>query len=472
MKKPERLVGFVSYEEKLFPFEFDEKEFKVNLYPPTREIWEQYSSVALTLERLQQTLETSNKWISYGELSGKTSEGYQITFYVPNDYSAYHGFLSFSVAWYFIREEKYSSEEINGFRMRGPEIDAFFPPESVFKYDIQPAKDSFRAQKITLSAERQDEVDGGKFLISDGLTAEIKLHSYASVVRAQNPMTSQSYITILFSKTESLPALLNAYEQLRRFFMYLTGRANVSLNDVEVFSYNQEKKREYFALLCYRPRFAEETNKKVKNQIIDFSILGTKSADLLSIISAGKMDYEYLPHCIDEKHSYSVSRFIMILAAFEREFRNIYGIDAGRSEPFIKVKTEVVQLVENFCEGKTGKEKDYAADLLRGIKNFSLGYWFNVKYALTDCREIMEVFTLRKYGTPPKPYEVLAEEIGRRVGKLRNDLAHDKLDWVFEAVQVTDIQVIEELIYAIRLKNIGLGSDDIMQAIRKLFQEK
>lgn len=162
----------------------------------------------------------------------------------------------------------------------------------------------------------------------------------------------------------------------------------------------------------------------------------------------------------------------MILAAFEREFRNIYGIDAGRSEPFIKVKTEVVQLVENFCEGKTGKEKDYAADLLRGIKNFSLGYWFNVKYALTDCREIMEVFTLRKYGTPPKPYEVLAEEIGRRVGKLRNDLAHDKLDWVFEAVQVTDIQVIEELIYAIRLKNIGLGSDDVMQAIRKLFQEK
>ena len=102
MKKPERLVGFVSYEEKLFPFEFDEKEFKVNLYPPTREIWEQYSSVALTLERLQQTLETSNEWISYGELSGKTSEGYQITFYVPNDYSAYHGFLSFSVAWYFI----------------------------------------------------------------------------------------------------------------------------------------------------------------------------------------------------------------------------------------------------------------------------------------------------------------------------------------------------------------------------------
>lgn len=32
MKKPERLVGFVSYEEKLFPFEFDEEEIKAKFY--------------------------------------------------------------------------------------------------------------------------------------------------------------------------------------------------------------------------------------------------------------------------------------------------------------------------------------------------------------------------------------------------------------------------------------------------------
>ena len=471
MKRPERLVGFVSYEEDAFPFEFDEREFKVNLYPPNWEVWRRYSSGALTLERLQQTIESSNEWIPYGELSGRTNEGYRIIFRVSNNYSTYHGFLSFSVAWYFIREERYSSEAIDGFRMRGPEIDAFFPPESVFKYDIRLVKDSIRAKKITLSAERQDEVDGGKFLISDGLTAEIKLHSYASVVRAQNPMTSQSYMTLQFSKTDALPALLNAYEQLRRFFMYVTGRANVSLDNVEVFAYNQERKRDFFAWLCYRPRFTGETNKKAKDEIIDFSILGTKSADLLNVISAGLLDYEYLPHCIDEKHSYSVGRFIMILAAFEREFRNIYGIDAGRAEPFIKVKAEIVQLVENFCNEKTGKEKKYATDLLNGIKNFSLGYWFNVEHALTDCREIMEEFTLRKYVIPQKSYEVLAKEIGHRVGKLRNDLAHDNLNWDFEAVQISDIQVVEELIYSIRLKNIGLESDKAKQAIKKLFQE-
>ena len=68
--------------------------------------------------------------------------------------------------------------------------------------------------------------------------------------------------------------------------------------------------------------------------------------------------------------------------------------------------------------------------------------------------------------------KALAEEIGRRVGKLRNDLAHDKLNWDFEAVQISDIQVVEELIYSIRLKNIGLEPDKARRAIQKLFQEK
>ena len=94
MRQPERLVGFVSYEEDIFPFEFDEKEFKVNLYPPSQEIWERYSSVVLTMKRLQQAIEASDEWISYRELSGKTSEGFQITFGV-SDY--FRGFRLLSM---------------------------------------------------------------------------------------------------------------------------------------------------------------------------------------------------------------------------------------------------------------------------------------------------------------------------------------------------------------------------------------
>ena len=60
---------------------------------------------------------------------------------------------------------------------------------------------------------------------------------------------------------------------------------------------------------------------------------------------------------------------------------------------------DIVRLAEEYRAKQTGKSKEYAADLIKAIQNFDLGYWFNVQYALKDCRDIMEVFTVRKYGT-------------------------------------------------------------------------
>ena len=191
----------------------------------------------------------------------------------------------------------------------------------------------------------------------------------------------------------------------------------------------------------------------------------------MQVISTEQIGYEYLPRSVDDKNHYTVSRFILTLAAFERECRNIYGTDIGRSERFTNVKMDIVRLAEEYRDRQTGKRKGYAADLIKAIQNFDLGYWFNVQYALKDCRDIMETFTVRKYGTPPKPFDALAEEISHRVGELRNNLAHDKLDWSFEAIQISDIKVVEELLYAIRLKQIGLEKDKIREGIKNLFQE-
>lgn len=471
MKKPQRFIGFAEFKNISFPFEFDEEHFLLNLYPPNQKIQEEYSSILHTLEKLTKFTESVNAWIPFEDILGTTSEGHNIRFHVFSDYTSHHGFLSFRVAWYFVCEKEYSEDSIYGLRLQGPEIDAFFPPDSVFKYDIEPAGGLLGAKKLTVSAEKQDEVTGGSYQISDSLEAKIYFYSYATLMRSQNPVTSQSRMTVVLSKAVGLPTLIRAQEHLRRFFMYVTNRANVFLNSSEVFTFNQEGKRYFYGWLGFPERFSKETSPKAKEQIIDFTILGEKTADLMQIISTEQIGYEYLPCSMDDKNHYSVSRFILTLAAFERECRNIYGTDIGRSERFINVKMDIVRLAEEYRAKQTGKSKEYAADLIKAIQNFDLGYWFNVQYALKDCRDIMEVFTVRKYGTSPKPYEKLAEEISRRVGELRNNLAHDKLDWSFEAIQISDIKVVEELLYATRLKQIGLERDKIQKAMKKLFQE-
>lgn len=471
MRKPQRLIGFAEFENISFPFEFDEQHYLLNLYPPDQNTQAKYNSINHLFNKFAKLTEATNEWIPFLEIQGTSSERYQVSFHVSSNYVSYQGFLRFNVAWFFIWEKQFPKDSIRGLHIQGTEIDAFFPPDSIFKYDIKSKDSCHSIERLTLTSEKQGEVTGGSFQISDHLNAKLYFLSYPTFLRSQSPVSSQSRMTILFSRVIDLSTLIQVEECLRRFFIYIAGRTNVSLDTYEIFTLDKDNKRYSYGLLSFPQRFLEDSEQQIKEQIIDFSILGVKTADLLQIILSEQIGYQHLPSSIDDKRHYSVSRFILILAAFEREFRNIYGTDKGRSERFSNVKTEIVRLVKEYQSAQIGKNKEYAMDLLKGIKNFNLGYWFNVEYALKDCRDIMERFTVRKYGTPHKSYEELIAEVSRRVGRLRNNLAHDNLDWSFEAIQISDIKVVEELLYAIRLKQIGLSTDKIQNAIKKLFQE-
>ena len=52
MKEPERLVGFVNYDDSEIAFEFDADEFVLNLYP-AKELWKKYSRPFLRSANIQ-----------------------------------------------------------------------------------------------------------------------------------------------------------------------------------------------------------------------------------------------------------------------------------------------------------------------------------------------------------------------------------------------------------------------------------
>ena len=58
------------------------------------------------------------------------------------------------------------------------------------------------------------------------------------------------------------------------------------------------------------------------------------------------------------------------------------------------------------------------------------------------------------------------------MGDFRNGIAHSRLDLHFEAIHLSDIKIVEELLYAIRLKKIGLQTSEIQKAISDLFLER
>ena len=158
----------------------------------------------------------------------------------------------------------------------------------------------------------------------------------------------------------------------------------------------------------------------------------------------------------------------MILAAFEGEFKRIYGGDAKRSQAYKDIKLEVVNLLEDYANKHKGKKRKYIVSIAKGIKNSDLSYGDNLLYALEDCKEIMIPFVLKKYDGN---YEDIINDVCTNINELRNSIAHCNLDFELEARHLDDIKIVEEMIYVIRLHKLGIETKVIQRAIRDLFNE-
>ena len=58
------------------------------------------------------------------------------------------------------------------------------------------------------------------------------------------------------------------------------------------------------------------------------------------------------------------------------------------------------------------------------------------------------------------------------INEIRNGIAHSRLDMELEARNLVDIQFVEEMLYAIRLKKMGIDNTVIQKAINELFGER
>ncbi len=64
------------------------------------------------------------------------------------------------------------------------------------------------------------------------------------------------------------------------------------------------------------------------------------------------------------------------------------------------------------------------------------------------------------------------DDLATRVGNLRNGFMHSRLDLELKPVNINDIQIIEELTYAIRLKKYEKDVKKVQNAIGRLFGKR
>lgn len=469
IRKIERLIGYLTIDYEEYPFEYVEDSSYVILFPPTIEKWSEIAGPFYFFEKINE--KSSEKgWIKSRRVEGLTSEGYRIWFSIKDSPSNYHGFLSYEVEWYYYCKNDFDVNQINGFRVSGAEIDYFYPPQIALQNDIEFGEGrSVKKMQVSTSDDQSEKLCGA-YSIRRGLRAEITVNAFATMHynTAYNPIEAKSYLFFAFSSATGLDDLITAYYQVKCFLKYITYRKNAEVDVLETFFVNNEDKRDYAGMLVFPTKHMEEKSEKASERILSYYVFEKKTSSLFSAIKQSKMGYAHICDSIDDRRHYSSGRMIMIMAEFEREYRDIYGQDYGRSKLYLSTKQEIVEIIDRYKRCHTGDSKKYAQSIKRTVQNLDNSYAQNVEYAINDCKSIMEPFFKKNYNIG---MDNSVREMSVRVGEIRNGIAHSKMDFELDAIHLTDIKIIEELIYAIRLKKLGVPEINIKRGINALFME-
>ena len=465
MRIPERVVGFVLLDGEKIPVELDKECFELRLYQPKP----QDLMVTITQGLEAFCVDTKeHKWIDKLILEGNTSEGYHIFLGTSDKPANYNGYKTYSIDWYYITDKEIG--DVIQVRFSGQDVNRFYNPGRAFQEKIKYRKSEYvSVEAIKVETNVCTPLDCGKYSFNDNQIT-VSCNCYATIHHDSiTPLEAESFLKLSLSKQVTLDELVELAQNVRYLLKYVSYRMNADVAVISTYRQYKDTMTTMCGILAIKPDEEEMDIKKASTRIIKAEFLNEHISDLLSLIKEQKLPFGHYCQSIKGRSSYSTSRIIMIMAAIEREFREVYGQDVNRSNNYLNTKEEVLQLLEGLASTKSGNCRKYVNNFIKGIRNSDSSYGANFKYALNDCKSIMEPFVTRSFeGT----YAEIIGEVSERVNTLRNGIAHSRLDFVMEACNMEDIKFAEEMLYVIRLKKLGLDDQTIRRAIDDLFDEK
>lgn len=463
MNKDE-IYGFIKIDDIDYAFLFSVNEFMLTVYPPGIDVWKEGVNDLLKLFGKNKI---EHKWIDSLIIEGITSEGKSICFCVLDNPYNYNGFKSYIVHWVIFHSRDFDSKKIGGVRLSGGDINRFFPAEKALERSVNYDEES-EIHNFQVASIHHDYYSCGKYRVEKHNDALVEANAGAllSYDNYDSPISAKSYMRISFDKETDVSIVIKTIRHIEQFMYYTFYRSNICIPDIEPFWWDDNSKRYYSGKIIITPQNELDLHKKAKSSVIGYDFWKNNMSKMLTEIKNEKIELNHICENIDKRSSYPPARFFSILSSFEREFRNIYGEEYLRHDAFKEEKDNLISLINDYADSKTGKRRKYIKEFTKIMQNHDDSYKDRVKCALLDCINIMEPFVQYHYNGQ---YNKLVEDISGRVGIMRNGFAHSRLDMKIKAINVTDIKIIEILLYAIRLKKYSKDEKLIKKSIAKLF---
>lgn len=465
LEESKRLMGFVKYNNIDFPFEYDNSSFSIYLYPPTQEIWNEYYDPFYQVDFLNNNQDQEHK--SSINISGITSSKDSIHLNIRNNLKINNGFLEFYVNWYAIFQDDFDINNIDGYKTYGNEIDLFYPPKTDYKASIKLADDKSGFSELSLYAGKEESESCGKYKINDEVSLSLEVvscHKYYPYSWT-NPLKSFSCLISTFSNSVGIEIVVKSYQNLRKLFQYITYRRNISINRIYIFS-NSKDNGVSCGSITFNNNYKEEKSNEMKDRVIKYIQLKENTVKILSAINSKQLCLDRLVDSIENISKYNRSRVFMIISDFEGEYSNTIERDTTQTDKYKEINEEIINLLSEYNNDKNGAKRKHVKGIIRTINKLDNNLQQKIKSVLIDTESIMRPFcNYYEEGS----YSEIIENISSRISNIRNSIAHGKLDFEKSLINLKDVKIIEKLIYAIRLKKIGVYDIDIKKAINDLF---
>lgn len=373
--------------------------------------------------------------------------------------------LKLSISAYIVC--RFDRESISRLSFSGPEINYIHPVNQGFSWQYDPDDTERGIIKIETSNFSSTTTEEHRFTVDEkSIVAKFGISRGVSMDIASPPLSLKSSLMFELEPTNDYELILRLCRIAKEYIGYLCYRKNVVLDEIELSApYGDGKHEKFASLFIVENQNVPEEKALKSNRCIKQIYIDSGEDRLLQDIADNRLYTRHLPDSYESGRHIDASRFVMITAAFEWEFRRMKPDGLPKSESRAAAEDRANTAIDELIASRTGKEKDIYKFLKKLIGSASLQN--EIISACEDLDPVIGLFGKHLYSMNNE--SLVYSDMGKRLSDQRNHYAHGDIDKDFIGMALLDLIFLEYVIYAMQLKYYGIPDDCAKKAINELF---
>ncbi|MGF9772399.1 HEPN domain-containing protein [Priestia aryabhattai] len=289
-----------------------------------------------------------------------------------------------------------------------------------------------------------------------------------------SPIRLRTNLYLSFKGTKDYTKIHQLINVTANFLKFVNYRKNISINNISLGKKDENTNERNLVGHLYVNRETSnfvENEKILKERTIDLSLIEESLGFLFNKLQKNMIYLTHIPENSVDKHTITPSRFVLITAGFEWQFRISYKELSNQAEEEDKKsegKEELLEFLELKIQESSGKKKKYFKGLRKRIIDTDMSLSSKINWALEEFQDILAHF-IKKVYKMNQIEDVRYLDIAERIQNQRNNYAHGNIDRELNPVVILDLIVLEWIYYSMVLSDIGVSRNNIKKAINKLF---